>query len=209
MGIWRQSCDQLVAMLVDYSQDLLSDLRRFQELGNKVGAEIIRDCCVNCFAHLAILCETLRKMEPFSPAGVEALCDSSLVRLSELAQDACREEYTRHDLLLRVCATHVATSPNPLISMSCRCLGKRLWEYLTLVLPTFLSRTAQNCNTAKKLSQSSIKISWRNSRVPVAHLSLTWFYRWMGVSKDRDTQILSSLRGGNCMVYERSVRVLI
>jgi len=102
MGIWRQRCDQLVTQLGDYSQDLLSNLLRFDGLGYKSGAEVIRGCCIDCFAHLAVLCETLREVEPASRVGGEALCDSSLERLGELAQDMCKAEYTRHDLLLRI-----------------------------------------------------------------------------------------------------------
>lgn len=89
-------------LLDNYSQDLLANLRRFKELGDKGGAEMIRDCCVNCFAHLAVLCEVLCKVEPASHAGIDSLCDSSLERLGELARDTCMEEYSRHDLLLRV-----------------------------------------------------------------------------------------------------------
>ena len=103
MGTWIQSCDQLVAQLGDYSRDLLFNLLRFQELGDKSGTEMIRACCINCFAHLAFLCETLRKVDPAPQVGVEAICNSSLERLGELAQNVCKEEYTRHDLLLGVC----------------------------------------------------------------------------------------------------------
>ena len=104
MGTWIQSCNQRVAQLGDYSRDLLSNLLRFQELGDKNGAEMIRGCCINCFAHLAFLCETLREVEPVPQVGVEAICDSSLERLGELAQNMCKEEYTRHDPLIEVCA---------------------------------------------------------------------------------------------------------
>ena len=102
MGIWRQLRDQLVTQLGDYSQDLLSNLLRFQGLGHKSGAEVIRGCCIDCFAHLAVLCESLREVEPASQVVGETLCDSSLEQLGELAQDMRKAEYTRHDLLLRV-----------------------------------------------------------------------------------------------------------
>jgi hypothetical protein len=91
-----------VALLNKYSQDLLSNLRRFKELGDKNGAEMIRGCCINCFAHLAVLCGVIGNIEPTPQAEVDALCDSSLERLGELAQEVCIEEYTRHDLLLGV-----------------------------------------------------------------------------------------------------------
>lgn len=99
LRIWRRSCDQLVALLDEYSQSLLSNLQRFQELGDKSGAETIRSCCVNCLAHLAVLCEALSDVEP-TQAGVDALCYSNLARLGKLAEDMHMEEYTRHDLLL-------------------------------------------------------------------------------------------------------------
>lgn len=102
LGIWRQSCDQLVVLLHDYSQTLLSNLQRFQKLGDKSGAEAIRSCCVNCLAHLAALYEALSDIGPTPQTGMDALCDSSLARLGRLAEDMCVEEYTRHDLLLGV-----------------------------------------------------------------------------------------------------------
>ena len=96
----RQSFEQQVALMDEYSQELLSILRRFEELGDKGGAEMIRICCINCFAHLAVLCGVIGDIKP--EAGVDALCDSSLERLGELARDMCMEEYTRHDVLLGV-----------------------------------------------------------------------------------------------------------
>lgn len=102
VSAWRQSCDQLVTLLNKYSQDLLSNLRRFEQLGDKRGAEMIRGCCINCFAHLVVLCEALANTESTPQTGMDDLCDSSLERLGELAQDMCTEEYTRHDVLLGV-----------------------------------------------------------------------------------------------------------
>lgn len=102
VDIWRQPCDRLVALLNDYSQDLVSNLRRFQDLGDKSGTEMIRSCCINSFAHLAILCGFLDNIERTPQTGLDALCDSSLERLGELAQDVHMEECTRHDVLLRV-----------------------------------------------------------------------------------------------------------
>ena len=101
LGIWMQSCDQLVFLLDNYSQTLLSNLQRFQELGDKGGAGAIRSSCINCLAHLAILCETLGQIEP-TRTQLDALCDLSLERLCELARNVYMEEYTRLDLLLGV-----------------------------------------------------------------------------------------------------------
>ena len=101
-GIWRQSCDQLVVFLDDYSQTLLLNLRKFQELGDTSGAGMIRSSCVNCLAYLAVLCETLGKIESASQIKSDTLCDVTLERLGVLAQDTCMEEYTRLDLLLGV-----------------------------------------------------------------------------------------------------------
>jgi len=101
LGIWIQSCDQLVFLLDNYSQTLLSNLQRFQELGDKSGAGMIRSSCVDCLAHLAVLCEALGQIEP-TRTQLDTLCDSSLERLCELTRDVRMEEYTRLDLLLGV-----------------------------------------------------------------------------------------------------------
>ena len=91
-----------MALLDHYSQTLLSNLRRFLELGDKSGAGVIRSSCVNCLAHLAVLCVALGQDEAGPQAELENLCDSTLERLGELAQDMRVEEYTRLDLLLGV-----------------------------------------------------------------------------------------------------------
>lgn len=93
-----------MAALDKYSQTLLFNLRRFQELGDKGGAGVIRSSCVNCFAHLAVLCETVSRIEPTPHTELNGLCDSVLERLGELAQDVCigMEEYSRLDILLGV-----------------------------------------------------------------------------------------------------------
>ena len=64
---------------------------------------MIRSSCVNCLAHLAVLCQALDDAEPAPQTRLDALCDSTLERLGELAQRMCMEEYTRLDLLLKVC----------------------------------------------------------------------------------------------------------
>ena len=92
-----------MTLLDDYSQTLLSNLQRFQELGDTNGVEMIRASCVNCLAHLVVLCETLRKIEPNSQIKLDTLCDSTLERLGALARDMHMDEYTRLDLLLAVC----------------------------------------------------------------------------------------------------------
>ena len=93
-----------MAVLDNYSQTLLFNQRRFQELGDKGGAGVIRSSCVNCFSHLAVLCEAISRIEPTPQTELDNLCDSALERLGELAQDVCvgMEEYTRLDLLLGV-----------------------------------------------------------------------------------------------------------
>lgn len=97
----------MVHLLNDYSQELLSNLRRFQELGDKSGSDAIRHCCLNCFAHLAVLCEAISNTKEAPQTEMETLCDSALDQLGELAQDMCAEEYTRHDLLLGVGGPHI------------------------------------------------------------------------------------------------------
>ena len=101
LGIWMQSCDRLVFLLDNYSQTLLSNLQRFQELGDKSGAGIIRSSCINCLAHLAVLCETLVQIEA-TRTQLNTLCDLSLEQLCELTRDMRMEEFTRLDLLLGV-----------------------------------------------------------------------------------------------------------
>ena len=82
---------------------MLSNLQRFQGLGDISGAGIIRSCCINSLAHLAVLCETLRQMGPAPQTELDTLCDSILERLGELTESMRMEEYTRLDLLLGVC----------------------------------------------------------------------------------------------------------
>jgi len=104
LGIWRQSCDQMVILLDNHSQTMLFNLRRFQELGDKRGAGVIRSSCIICFAHLSVLYETLGKLEAAPHTELNALCDLALERLCGLVRDMCVGEYTRLDLLLGVCA---------------------------------------------------------------------------------------------------------
>lgn len=91
-------------LLDEYSQTLLSNLRRFQDLGDKGNAGVIKSSCINCLAHLAVLSEALSKIGPTPQKELDTLCDLTLERLGELAQDMHLEEYTRLDLLLGVCA---------------------------------------------------------------------------------------------------------
>lgn len=97
---WRQSCDGLVAILCEYSETLLWNLRRFEELGDKNGAGVIRDSCMICFAHLAVLCNALGGIGSTPPTELDVLCDSSLGRLGELAQGTREDQYTNLDLVL-------------------------------------------------------------------------------------------------------------
>ena len=91
-----------MAILHGHSQITLSNLRRFEELGDEGGAGLIRGCCIICFAHLAVLCEALSTLEPAPQTGVDALCDSTLERLGELSGATRMEEYSHHDRLLGV-----------------------------------------------------------------------------------------------------------
>lgn len=100
-------------LLDDHSQALLSNLQRFQELGDNSGAGMIRGCCVNCLAHLAVLYKALCQTGLVSQAESDTLCDSVLERLSELSKDIRVEEYTRLDLLLGV--RHSVTRRTPLM----------------------------------------------------------------------------------------------
>ena len=91
-----------MALLDDYSQTLLSNLQRFRDLGGEGGAEVIKDNCVNCLAHLAALCDVLDEIEAAPRTEPGALCDLTMGRLGELAEHTSMGEYTRLDLLLGV-----------------------------------------------------------------------------------------------------------
>ena len=92
----------MVIRLDEYSDTLLRDIRRFTEIEDDIGAEIIQNSCVGCLAHLAMLCDFVGRLEPNSKPQMDAICDSSLERLGRLTQEANFEEYTYLDLLLRV-----------------------------------------------------------------------------------------------------------
>lgn len=101
LQFWAAACDHLVTDLGNYSRSLLANLQKFREFDDKSGSGVIRDCCINCLAHLAVLCETLSQEMP-TQAGLHSLCDWSLEQLSELTKDMVTEEYSRLDLLLGV-----------------------------------------------------------------------------------------------------------
>ena len=182
-GLWRQSCDELVILLDTYSQTLLFNLRRFQDLGDNSGAGMIKSSCVNCLAHLAVLCQAL------SNAELDALCDSTLERLGELAQDMCMEEYTRLDLLLGVRIFPMSVRPTPLTEILRRCHGKRLWRCLTPVSLAVLRNTAQSCGIGGRSSQKSMRILRRSYRTPDFQISRYRLGGWMAALKDRGIQI--------------------
>ena len=60
---WHQMCDKLVTRLDEYSHTLLRNQRRFLEVGDRHGAEIIQSSCVACLAHLAELCNLVSGLE--------------------------------------------------------------------------------------------------------------------------------------------------
>jgi len=63
---------------------------------------MIRASCVNCLAHLAVLCEAPGRIKPTPQEKVDTLYDSTLEQSGALARDMCMEEYTILDLLLEV-----------------------------------------------------------------------------------------------------------
>jgi len=63
---------------------------------------VIKNNCVNCLAHLAALCDALDEIEAAPRTEPGALCDLTMGRLGELAEDTFMEEYTRLNLLLGV-----------------------------------------------------------------------------------------------------------
>ena len=101
-GQWKEIYDELAVHLDEYSDTLLHNARRFIEVGDSLGAEIIQSSCVGCLAHLAVLCDLVSRLEPDLKPRADAVCDSSLERLGCLTQEMNFNEYTYLDLLLRV-----------------------------------------------------------------------------------------------------------
>ena len=101
-GQWKQTCEELVTRLEGYSNALLRNILRFTTIGDSHGAEIIQSSCVGCLAHLAVLCDVTGRLEPNSKPRMDAICDSSLVRLGRLTQEMGFDEYSYFDVLLRV-----------------------------------------------------------------------------------------------------------
>ena len=99
---WKEIYDELAVRLDEYSDTLLRNIRRFIEIGDSLGAEIIQSSCVGCLAHLAVLCDLVSRLEPSYKSQADAVCDSSLERLGRLTQEMNFDEYTYLDLLLRV-----------------------------------------------------------------------------------------------------------
>ena len=88
--------------LDEYSDTLLRNMRNFLQIKDQQGAEIIQSSCVDCLAHLAVLCDLVGRSEPNSKPQMDAVCDSSLGRLGRLTQEMSFDEYTYFDLLLMV-----------------------------------------------------------------------------------------------------------
>ena len=101
LGVWRQSCDQVLASLEEFSQNLFENLKQFREYGDKAGADLIGSNCIACLAHLAVLYEVIGRMHP-GARDIFTLCDSALRRLGSLTSDLQFDEYTCLDLLLGV-----------------------------------------------------------------------------------------------------------
>ena len=111
-GGWHQMRDQLVTRLDEYSETLLRNLRRFLEVGDRRGAEVIQRTCVACLAHLAMLCDRISRLDPNSKPQMDAVCDSSLERLGHLSQDMRIDRYTYLDILLGV-RHYISLVPTP------------------------------------------------------------------------------------------------
>ena len=92
----------MISNLCQYSETLLRNIRRFVEIGDSLGAEIIQNSCVCCLSHLAVLCDLIGQLEPNSKPRMDDICDWSLERLGDLTQEMYFEEYTYLDLLMRV-----------------------------------------------------------------------------------------------------------
>jgi hypothetical protein len=81
---------------------LLSNIKRFHELGDNSGAEVIGSSCIACLAHLAVLYEAVCRTDPVGSFELCNLCDSALERLGALTSELEFDEYTYLDLLLGV-----------------------------------------------------------------------------------------------------------
>jgi len=99
---WRESCDQILASLEEFSQKLLGNMKTFNEHGNKAGADAIGISCIACLAYLAILYEIVGRTEPVAAVEMYKLCDLALQRLGTLTSELRLDEYTYLDLLLGV-----------------------------------------------------------------------------------------------------------
>ena len=100
-GLWRQSCDQTLALLEEFSWKLLGNIKRFREYRGTSAADVISSSCIACLAYLAILCEVVCRTTPVAGEMYD-LCDSALRRLGMLTSELYLEEYTYLDLLLGV-----------------------------------------------------------------------------------------------------------
>jgi len=101
LGFWRRSCDQVLAPLEEFSRDLLNNVKRFREYGDKNGADVLSSSCIACLAHLAILYEVVCRTDPVA-GEMYVLCDLALERLGMLMSELQLDKYTYLDLLLGV-----------------------------------------------------------------------------------------------------------
>ena len=92
----------MLASLEGLSLSLLSDMKRFDGLGDKSGAEVIGSSCIACLAHLAILYEAVCRTDSTTGFELYNLCDLALRRLGTLTSELHLDEYTHLDLLLGV-----------------------------------------------------------------------------------------------------------
>lgn len=105
---WRQSCDHLASSLDDYSDTLMIRLGEFDKANDTEGASIIRNSCIACLSHLAILYYFLGETLPGARATMNRLCDAVLDNLGNVTQSMKLEEVTLFDLLIKV---HAPDSP--------------------------------------------------------------------------------------------------
>jgi hypothetical protein len=105
LGLWRDSCDQMLESLEGFSQKLLSNVETFRKHGDKNGAYILSSSCIASLSHLAVLYEVTGQTDPAAKAQMDHSCDLSLQRLGELTSELQPDEYSYLDLLLGVCLT--------------------------------------------------------------------------------------------------------
>ena len=174
LGLWRQSCDRVIASLEKFSQNLLDNVTTFRENGDESGVDVIGSSCITCLAHLAVLYEVVGRMGP-DAREMYNLCDSALQRLGKLTSDLRFEEYTYLDLLLGVCPF----SPCYLTSMTQgrdwdRILGRNRSRSSVSAYRVSRLKRASHCGISGRSSGEHIPIFRPDSPIACRQCCFLW-----------------------------------